>query len=114
MSSTLTGSQLGRDFPGALTRMSLGPDNYSGNALMVKLSLPVKFKSRSLTQFPKIQFFTWDSAHPDMSWWKHFETEVPQLAEFGVTQVWLPPPNKGTSNVCAPQLVFRTQHFKRH
>ena len=31
---------LGPDFPGALTRMSLGPDHYSGNALMVNLSIP--------------------------------------------------------------------------
>jgi alpha-amylase len=99
----LTRFQLGRDFPGALTQMSLGPDNYSGNALMVKLS---NFGTCSLTQIPKIQFFTWDSAHPDMSWWKHFESEVPQLAELGVTQVWLPPPNKGTNNVCAPSFVF--------
>ncbi|KAI0264421.1 glycoside hydrolase family 13 protein [Gloeopeniophorella convolvens] len=60
--------------------MSLGPDLNSGNALM-------------------IQFFTWDSFRPDMSWWKHFESEVPRLAELGVTQVWLPPPNKATSNV---------------
>ena len=108
----LTKFQLGRDFPGALTRMSLGPDNYSGNALMVKQSnsehalLP--------NSFSKIQFFTWNSAHPDMSWWKHFETEVPQLAELGVTQVWLPPPNKGTNNVCAPQFVFRAQRFNSH
>ncbi|OCH94385.1 alpha amylase [Obba rivulosa] len=29
-----------------------------------------------------------------MSWWKHFEREVPNLAEMGFTQVWLPPPNK--------------------
>ena len=35
-----------------------------------------------------------------MSWWKHFENEVPQLARLGVTQVWLPPPNKATSKVC--------------
>ncbi|TFY58604.1 hypothetical protein EVJ58_g6311 [Rhodofomes roseus] len=41
-----------------------------------------------------IQFFTWDSKHPSMSWWQHFESEVPRLAELGVTQVWLPPPNK--------------------
>ncbi len=99
--------QMGRDFPGALTWMSLGPGNYSGNALMVKLS---NFERALLPNpQPKIQFFTWDSAHPDMSWWKHFESEVPQLAELGVTQVWLPPPNKGTSNVCVPQYVFQTQ-----
>ena len=34
----LTKFQLRRDFPGALTQMSLGPGNHSGNALMVKLS----------------------------------------------------------------------------
>ncbi|KAI0001425.1 alpha amylase [Russula compacta] len=67
-----------RNIPGALTWMSLGPDNNTGNPLM-------------------IQFFTWDSTHPDMSWWQHFESEVPQLAELGVTQVWLPPPNKAGS-----------------
>ncbi|KAI9461626.1 alpha amylase [Lactarius psammicola] len=60
--------------------MSLGPDKNSENALM-------------------IQFFTWDSAHTELSWWKHFEREVPKLAELGVTQVWLPPPNKATSEV---------------
>ncbi|KAH8994946.1 glycoside hydrolase family 13 protein [Lactarius akahatsu] len=57
--------------------MSLGPDKNSENALM-------------------IQFFTWESAHTEMSWWKHFECEVSKLAELGVTQVWLPPPNKAT------------------
>ncbi|KAI0250198.1 glycoside hydrolase family 13 protein [Lactifluus subvellereus] len=78
MLSTLAARfQTDRNIPGSLTWMSLGPDNNSGNALM-------------------IQFFTWDSAHPDMSWWKHFEHEVPQLSALGVTQVWLPPPNKGT------------------
>ncbi|PIL35604.1 hypothetical protein GSI_02332 [Ganoderma sinense ZZ0214-1] len=41
-----------------------------------------------------IQFFTWEAEHPHMSWWKHFETEVPNLAEMGISQVWLPPPNK--------------------
>jgi hypothetical protein len=34
-----TSSQLGREIPGALTWMSLGPDNNAGNALMVKLSV---------------------------------------------------------------------------
>ncbi|TCD69345.1 hypothetical protein EIP91_007901 [Steccherinum ochraceum] len=41
-----------------------------------------------------IQFYTWEAKHPDMSWWKHFETESAALAELGITQVWLPPPNK--------------------
>ncbi|QRV75214.1 alpha-amylase [Ceratobasidium sp. AG-Ba] len=42
-----------------------------------------------------IQFFEWDSKPPTgMSWWKHFENEVPRLKELGITQVWLPPPNK--------------------
>ncbi|KAI0784258.1 alpha amylase [Abortiporus biennis] len=41
-----------------------------------------------------IQFFTWESKHPEMSWWKHFETETSTLSDLGITQVWLPPPNK--------------------
>lgn len=79
LSRFLSWFQLDRDIPGALTRMSLGPDKNSGNALM-------------------IQFFTWESAHAEMSWWKHFACEISKLAELGVTQVWLPPPNKATSN----------------
>jgi hypothetical protein len=42
----------------------------------------------------EIQFFTWDSYDDEMSWWKHLETEIPNLAAQGFTQVWLPPPNK--------------------
>lgn len=41
-----------------------------------------------------MQFFTWDSKHASLSWWKHFEEELPRLAQLGITQVWLPPPNK--------------------
>ncbi|KAI0342861.1 glycoside hydrolase family 13 protein [Trametopsis cervina] len=41
-----------------------------------------------------MQFFTWESKHQELSWWKHFESEVPTLAEMGITQIWLPPPNK--------------------
>ncbi|KAI0661707.1 alpha amylase [Cubamyces menziesii] len=59
----------------ALPNMRLSPRNGDENPLMV-------------------QFFTWDCSHPHMSWWKHFESEVPNLAALGVTQVWLPPPNK--------------------
>ena len=47
----------------------------------------------------QVQFFTWEATHPQMSWWKHFETEVPNLAAMGVTQVWLPPPNKAMRKV---------------
>ncbi|PFH52986.1 glycoside hydrolase family 13 protein [Amanita thiersii Skay4041] len=55
--------------------MRLGPEDNSDNPLM-------------------LQFFTWDTLHPDMSWWQHFEREVPRLAKMGFTQAWLPPPNK--------------------
>lgn len=42
-----------------------------------------------------VQFFEWESLPPPgISWWKHFENEVPRLASLGCTQVWLPPPNK--------------------
>ncbi|KAI0749357.1 alpha amylase [Daedaleopsis nitida] len=59
----------------ALPNMRLNPRDTEDNALMV-------------------QFFTWEASHPQMSWWRHFEAEVPNLAAMGVTQVWLPPPNK--------------------
>ncbi|KJA26308.1 glycoside hydrolase family 13 protein [Hypholoma sublateritium FD-334 SS-4] len=61
--------------PSPLLYMRLGPEGRDDNPLM-------------------IQFFTWDCLHNSLSWWKHFETEVPRLAELGITQVWLPPPNK--------------------
>jgi len=34
-----------------------------------------------------------------MSWWDHFADESPRLAELGVTQAWLPPPNKAMKKV---------------
>nr|AOC97453.1 alpha-amylase [Flammulina velutipes] len=60
----------------ALNGMRLGPEEHEDtNPLM-------------------LQFFTWDTKHPTLSWWKHFEEEIPRLAAMGFTQVWLPPPNK--------------------
>jgi len=47
----------------------------------------------------KVQFFTWDAQHPDMSWWEHLAKEAPHLAALGFTQIWLPPPNKATRQV---------------
>ncbi|EGN99260.1 glycoside hydrolase family 13 protein [Serpula lacrymans var. lacrymans S7.3] len=61
--------------PPALSGMQLGPDGSAQNPMM-------------------LQFFTWESKHENMSWWKHFEQEIPRLAELGFTQIWLPPPNK--------------------
>ncbi|KAL9714038.1 hypothetical protein Ac2012v2_002345 [Leucoagaricus gongylophorus] len=59
----------------SLDRMRLGPDDTDLNPLM-------------------IQFFTWDTLQDNISWWKHFENEVPHLVQLGFTQVWLPPMNK--------------------
>ncbi|KAI0359895.1 alpha amylase [Trametes cingulata] len=64
-----------RNPPPALPNMRLSPKGGDENPLL-------------------LQFFTWECSHPQMSWWKHFESEVPNLAALGVTQVWLPPPNK--------------------
>ncbi|KAF9450894.1 glycoside hydrolase family 13 protein [Macrolepiota fuliginosa MF-IS2] len=66
--------------PPSLDRMRLGPDDHNDNPLM-------------------IQFFTWDALAKDTTWWKHFENEIPRLAELGFTQVWLPPMNKAAENV---------------
>ncbi|KAL0955093.1 hypothetical protein HGRIS_004010 [Hohenbuehelia grisea] len=63
--------------PVALPRMRLGPEDNQDNALMM-------------------QFFTWDALHPEMSWWKHLESELPELSKMGFTQVWPPPPNKAS------------------
>ncbi|TEB33337.1 glycoside hydrolase family 13 protein [Coprinellus micaceus] len=64
-----------RTLPPPLQRMQLKPKDSPANPLM-------------------IQFFTWDCLHPEMSWWRHLEEEIPKLAEQGYTQIWLPPPNK--------------------
>lgn len=56
-----------------------------------------------------MQFFTWDSKHASLSWWKHFEEELPRLAQLGITQVWLPPPNKAAEPVRS-SFVVRELH----
>ncbi|KLO17207.1 glycoside hydrolase family 13 protein [Schizopora paradoxa] len=63
----------------ALEQMHLMPQDTKDNPLM-------------------FQFFTWLSEGSEQeSWWKHFEAQVPRLKEFGVTHVWLPPPNKASN-----------------
>jgi len=62
----------------ALPQMRLGPDDHADNPLM-------------------LQFFTWNTLHNNMSWWKHLESELPELAKMGFTQVWIPPSNKAKS-----------------
>lgn len=63
--------------PPSLPRMRLGPENSLDNPLM-------------------LQFFTWESQHESMSWWRHLEAEIPVLGKMGFTQIWLPPPNKAS------------------
>lgn len=49
--------------------------------------------------FFELQFFTWESQHESMSWWRHLEAEIPVLGKMGFTQIWLPPPNKASVTV---------------
>ncbi|KAI5122309.1 hypothetical protein M0805_002385 [Coniferiporia weirii] len=59
--------------------MALHPDDREENPLM-------------------IQFYTWESrGDGKMSWWKHFEQEIPYLKKLGVTHVWLPPLQKAAT-----------------
>ncbi|KAH7106335.1 glycoside hydrolase superfamily [Auriculariales sp. MPI-PUGE-AT-0066] len=45
-----------------------------------------------------LMFFEWNSADParkaKQSWWKRFQTTLPELERLGFTLIWLPPPNK--------------------
>jgi hypothetical protein len=63
------------------------------------LALTPAISVKYINFFFELQFFTWDSQHESMSWWKHLETEIPALAKMGFTQVWLPPPNKAAVKV---------------
>lgn len=79
-----------------LDMMDLGPTKNTENPVMV--SLLQRWAPRmNLIRLRQIQFFTWESKHPTLSWWKYFEKTVPDLESLGVTQVWLPPPNKATT-----------------
>jgi hypothetical protein len=79
--------------PAALPGMCVRPDGSKDNGLMVWTNFAHANDDWHHAMY-QMQFFTWESKHPDMSWWEHFEKEVPYLAELGVTQIWLPPPNK--------------------
>jgi hypothetical protein len=84
--------------PSSLPTMQLGPDGSSQNPTMVScwlLHAEMLIQNETL----KVQFFTWDARHKDMSWWKHLATEAPHLAALGFTQIWLPPPNKAMEQV---------------
>ncbi len=82
----------------ALPHMRLSPNGGDDNALVVSVQRGLYHCAGWLT-VTQFQFFTWDCSHPHMSWWRHFESEVPNLAALGVTQVWLPPPNKAMRKV---------------
>ncbi|KAH9481377.1 Alpha-amylase [Psilocybe cubensis] len=71
--------------------LGLAPSSISSPLTYMRLGPEERLKSANPLM---IQFFTWDCLHESLSWWKHFEAEIPHLAELGVTQVWLPPPNK--------------------
>lgn len=81
----------------SLDRMRLGPDNTDLNPLMVWVGSQVPTSLANSSS--QIQFFTWDTLQDNISWWKHFENEVPHLVQLGFTQVWLPPMNKAAQKV---------------
>jgi alpha-amylase len=83
----------------ALPRMRLAPIGSVNNPLMVCEAVG-SLQILEFKQTTKLQFFTWDCSHPKMSWWRHFGSEVPTLAQMGFTQIWLPPPNKAMVKVC--------------
>ena len=83
-----------------LDAMDLGPTTNTENPVMA--SFPHRPNpSMNPLHFRQIQFFTWDCKHPNLSWWKFFETMVPDLESLGFTQVWLPPPHKAMVKVCS-------------
>jgi alpha-amylase len=76
----------------ALQHMRLGPPDSADNPLMVCNIYNICVVS--IQPYFQLQAFTWEAEHASMSWWKHIEDEIPALAELGITQLWLPPPNK--------------------
>ena len=84
----------------ALPGMRLGPTASEKNAVMVcGVNRLYALALTYFVDYSQIQFFTWDCLHQSLSWWEHFEVEIPRLAELGITQVWLPPPNKAAEPV---------------
>ena len=83
-----------RPTPAALDHMRLGPEDNPNNPLMVSCCKIVLLGMTSYARSHKLQFFTWDTLHGELSWWKHLEAEIVRLSEMGFTQVWIPPPNK--------------------
>ena len=79
--------------------MRLGPENGPDNPLMVLFTYIPGARHHLLKVFSKLQFFTWESKHESMNWWRHLEVEIPRLAKMGFTQLWLPPPNKAAATV---------------
>lgn len=101
--------------PPALDHMRLGPGDNENNPLMVRNPICVIIEFTIPTHnLQQIQFFTWDALQEDMTWWKHFEREVPRLAGLGFTQVWLPPMNKAAENVGPNSLLLASGWFGCH
>jgi hypothetical protein len=54
--------------------------------------------------------FTWEAKHENMSWWAHVADEMPALAALGVSQLWLPPPNKAMRPVSSALMMCMCAH----
>lgn len=92
----------------ALHRMQLGPESFDNPLMVWRNPAMCRYSRSQVVSFPQLQFFTWEARHNNLSWWGHLESEVPQLAKMGFTQIWLPPPNKAAENVRNPFLSWGT------
>ncbi|KAF3785259.1 hypothetical protein EJ110_NYTH28392 [Nymphaea thermarum] len=50
------------------------------------------------------QAFNWESSKNSQGWYHVLKNSVPQIAEAGVTHVWLPPPSQSASPEGQPRL----------
>ncbi|KAF3783001.1 Dolichyl-diphosphooligosaccharide--protein glycosyltransferase subunit [Nymphaea thermarum] len=83
-------TECGADFDEILKVLTASPSAYSANP-NTKLSSP------PISLVFVVQAFNWESSKNSQGWYHVLKNSVPQMAEAGVTHVWLPPPSQSAS-----------------